>query len=139
MELFLNILWLVIAVAGLFVWRVCWAHQRQSREHSPWRQWTAFGSALVLLFFMVSLTDDLHSELIYFEECTAGRRHATCLAFPHHAPEKLVSGTHYAVRIIPNFSLGVSAIDSVIPGNESSPAFGRVGVAAGRAPPVVAL
>lgn len=139
MELFLNILWLVIAVAGLFVWRVCWARERRIPEHSPWRQWTAFACALILLFFMVSLTDDLHSELVYFEECTAGRRHATCFACPHHAPEKQVSGTHYAVRIIANLSQRLSAIGSVIPANQPSLASTHVGVATGRAPPVMVL
>ena len=139
MELFLNILWLVIAVAGLSVWRICWAHQQRAREHSPWRQWTAFGSALVLLFFMVSLTDDLHSELIYFEECAANRRYTTCLACAHHAPPRRVIATHYAIRVIPGFPQRLSAIGSVIPSKEFSPALSRVGVASGRAPPVIVL
>jgi hypothetical protein len=139
MELFLNILWLVIAVAGLCVWRICWAHQQRAREHSPWRQWTAFGSALVLLFFMVSLTDDLHSELIYFEECAANRRHTSCLACPHHAPPERVTSTHYAIRMIPSFSQQLSAISSIIPSKEFSPVFPRLGAASGRAPPVMVL
>lgn len=139
MELFLNILWLVIAVAGLCVWRICWAHQQRAPEHSPWRQWTAFGSALILLFFTVSLTDDLHSELIYFEECAASRRHATCLGCPDHTPQKHVAGIHYAVPIVPSFPQRLSAISSLIPPNEFSPAFSCVGAASGRAPPVTVL
>lgn len=139
MELFLNILWLVIAVAGLCVWRMCWAQRWRIREHAPWRQWTAFASALVLLFFMVSLTDDLHSELMYFEECAASRRHTTCLACPHHAPQKHTAGTHYATRIIQNFSQRRSAVGSVVPINEFPPVFTCVDVASDRAPPVMVL
>jgi hypothetical protein len=134
MELFLNILWFVIATLGLCVWRVRWAHQ--PREHSPWRQGTAFASALVLLFFMVSLTDDLHSELVYFEECTANRRHTVCLACTHEAPQKHVAGTSRAALVIPNFLLVLSPIGSITPTRESLLDVSRVGVASGRSPPV---
>ena len=139
MELFLNILWLAIAVAGVCVWRFRWAQQRRAREHSPWCQWTAFASALVLLFFMVSLTDDLHSELMYFEECSASRRHTTCLACPHHSPQKPLAGMYSAIQIIPSFSQRLLAISSVNPVNDSAPALIRVGTVSDRAPPVIVL
>lgn len=139
MELFLNILWLVIATLGLFVWRVHWNPQRGDRGHAPWRQWTAFASALVLLFFMVSLTDDLHSELVYFEECAASRRHTACLACPHDLPQKHVTGAAYAAGIIPKFSQPLSRTGSLTQQAESWPSRPRFAVAADRAPPLIAL
>jgi hypothetical protein len=87
METFLNILWLMIAAGVLAVWRTRWVHQRRkqrdTRRNSS-QEWTAVGCALVLLFFAVSLTDDLHFEIVLFDECAMGRRSTigTCC---HHA------------------------------------------------------
>ena len=50
------------------------------RRHAAWREWTAFVCSMVLLFFVVSLTDDLHAELMLIEECSSSRRHAACVA-----------------------------------------------------------
>jgi len=140
MELFLNILWVVIAMAALCVWRTRWAHEPRHREHESWRQWTALVCALVLLFFIVSLTDDLHSELVIFEECSASRRHATCMACPHHTPQ-----THAAKNI---FAAGprASAFENSLALSGSAAADGghfrtflQSGPTSGRAPPVVFL
>lgn len=63
MELLLNILWMLIALGALGVWQFCWARQKQGQRRKPVQEWTAFVCALVFLFFAVSLTDDLHSNL----------------------------------------------------------------------------
>ena len=76
MELFLNLLWVAIAVVAFGFWRTRWLRERPEHRRNPLREWTAFACALVLLFFAVSLTDDLHSELIIFDECCASRRHS---------------------------------------------------------------
>ena len=86
MELALNILWLLIAVAGVILWRTSWTHQSRTRRHAPWREWTALACALVLLFFVVSLTDDLHAELVVLEDCTNCRRHVNCHSAAQHPP-----------------------------------------------------
>lgn len=93
MELFLNFVWVLIAVFGLSVWRVCWAPGRSGRRE-PLREWTAIVAALVLLFFAVSLTDDLHSDLVLFEESANGRRQGVTLVSPHSLPlgVKIVGG-----------------------------------------------
>ena len=55
MELFLNILWVLIALGLLGTWRTQWVHQRcHTRRHSV-QEWAAISVALVLLFFAVSL------------------------------------------------------------------------------------
>jgi hypothetical protein len=140
MELFLNILWSVIAVAGLCVWRVSWAGQTRQREHASWRQWTAFVCALVLLFFMVSLTDDLHSELVVFEECSAGRRHAACQACPQHAPQKTdAARTSYPVFPMPSFVHVLTQSGLVVPERQSAENFFQAHRSFGRAPPLASL
>jgi hypothetical protein len=139
MELFLNILWVFIALACLCVWRSSWAMQPREREHASWRQWTAFVCALILLFFMVSLTDDLHSELVVFEECSASRRHATCLACPHHAPQSHAAGSVYATLTTPSFTCDLARIGAVTPAPDDSRLVFHVGRTSGRAPPVISL
>jgi hypothetical protein len=139
MESFLNTLWLVIALAALCVWRVRWAQQPRERRYADWHQWTAFACALVLLFFMVSLTDDLHSELVVFEECSAGRRHATCASCPHHAPPSHPSGDFQAICRPPIFDSVFAVLGSVSP---DRPDFQPVALRrrdSGRAPPVISL
>jgi hypothetical protein len=94
MELFLNIVWLLIAVAGLILWRTRWTQQGHVRRHAAWREWTSFVCSMVLLFFVVSLTDDLHAELMLIEECSSSRRHASCVACPHHSLPENLNTTH---------------------------------------------
>ena len=63
---------------------------------------------VLLLFFMVSLTDDLHSDLVMYEESSASRRHATCVACPHHPPSRHSAGVTFATLDRPNFTLEFS-------------------------------
>jgi hypothetical protein len=140
MELFLNILWSVIAVAGLCVWRLSWAGQPRQGEHASWRQWTAFVCALVLLFFMVSLTDDLHSELVVFEECSAGRRHAACQACPQHIPQKTDAAKIFdTILAMPSFVSALAQTGLVIPERQSAQNFFQARRSFGRAPPPASL
>jgi hypothetical protein len=73
MELFLNILWVLIALAALAVWRCGWTREEHAVDTKPWRQWTAFSCALVFVFFAVSLSDDLRAATILADDCTLGR------------------------------------------------------------------
>jgi hypothetical protein len=54
-----------------------------------------------LLFFVVSLTDDLHADLMLFEECSGSRRQATCLACPLHSFPPDGCGALHAWAILP--------------------------------------
>lgn len=139
MELFLNVLWVSIASCGVIVWRTQWAMQPRVRRHSSWREWTAFICAMVLLFFVVSLTDDLHAELLLIEECSTSRRHATCFMSPHHSSP--AGSTKHVSAILPT---GPSVqpfafIPSLIPIPESLPLRLNSNRAFGRAPPAAAL
>ena len=94
MELFLNLVWFTVALAALLLWRARWATEAGSASARPWRQWTAFGSAALLLFFAISLSDDLRIDGTLLDESSTGRRHSlhaesnplSPAAAPHHAP-----------------------------------------------------
>jgi hypothetical protein len=82
MELFLNLLWVLIAAGAIGVWRMCWRREKPRSRRDSLREWTAMGCALVLLFFAVSLTDDLYAAAMLLDECSASRRHSLS---SHHA------------------------------------------------------
>jgi hypothetical protein len=86
MESFLNILWLLFATSAMFLWQLRWARQKCAAERNRVQEWTAFLCGLVLLFFAVSLTDDLHSEIVLYEECANGRRHSLVCSVAHATP-----------------------------------------------------
>ena len=74
MELALNFLWLLVALGILYAWRVCWVRHGRVTRHDPVVEWAAVGSALVLLFFAISLSDDLHQDVVLFSESSTSRR-----------------------------------------------------------------
>jgi len=84
MESFLNCLWVVIAMVIIGLWRTRWTREHRAMPREHLREWTAIACALVLLFFAVSLTDDLHAEVMLSDDCYTGRRHSSCVhATPH--------------------------------------------------------
>jgi hypothetical protein len=141
MELFLNFLWVLIAVFGLSVWRVCWAPGRSGRRE-PLHEWTAAVAALVFLFFAVSLSDDLHSDLVLFEENASGRRQAVVLASAHSAHpgvKKEVSTS--SLGVLPHFAWEhrFYSIGYLAPFQQSSLSLSRSDLRFGRAPPFTSL
>jgi len=90
MELLLNIFGMLIVVGLLGTWRTRWVHQRRRSSRHSLQELSALSVALVLLFFAVSMTDDLHSEIVALEECSAHKRDFVCSPAPHALPQ---SGT----------------------------------------------
>ena len=87
MESLLNILWMLIAVGLVGIWRTRWIHQRRSSSQRSVQEWSAVSLALVLLFFAVSMTDDMHAEIVALEECSASKRGSVCLPGAHALPQ----------------------------------------------------
>jgi hypothetical protein len=141
MELFLNIVWALIALCGLYLWRTQWVRQEACAKHTALQQWTAFTCGLVLLFFAVSLTDDLHSEIVLFDECASGRRYSAVGSCAHASPDATKIPAVCGVAILPRVAaperfLAVSTIFTV----SHFPLFRfRSEHSSGRAPPVVIL
>ncbi len=141
MESFLNMLWVAMALAALGVWRTIWLHEHRDGRREPLREWTAFACALVLLFFAVSLTDDLHSELIIFDECSATSRHSSGLVGAHDTSGKIKIMAACSAVILPKALLTPSFrwLAMIVPLPELSE-FLTVDLAtSGRAPPSLAL
>ena len=70
MELALNLIWLCLALAGfaLLGSNLSRATGRSDRRPSNRQKIIAMSCALIILFFVVSMTDDLHDQEIFVEE-----------------------------------------------------------------------
>jgi len=75
MELALNLLWVCVAIAGIGL--LCGSLFRAAacpdRRPSNWRKIVAMSCALIILFFVISMTDDLHDQEIVVEENKSSR------------------------------------------------------------------
>jgi hypothetical protein len=72
MELVLNLAWLLLAVPGYWLWRRRAADEASSGVSSL-QFLLALGCGLVLLFPVISATDDLHAMRAEMEESSAKR------------------------------------------------------------------
>jgi hypothetical protein len=75
MELVLNLVWLCVAIVGLKL--LCGSLSRaetlSDRSPNHWRKIVAMSCTLVILFFVISMTDDLHDQEILVEESKSSR------------------------------------------------------------------
>jgi len=105
MELLLNILWMLIAVGLVVIWRTRWIHQRRRSSRRSLQEWSAIGLALVLLFFAVSMTDDLHSEIVALEEWSTSKRDFVCSPGAQPVPQSGTALHTSSWAIVPPVSL----------------------------------
>ncbi|HLW86013.1 MAG TPA: hypothetical protein VKR60_12420 [Candidatus Sulfotelmatobacter sp.] len=73
MELLLNLAWILLALPAYWLWRRSFATRAQGRLGSM-QCLLALGCLLVLLFPVVSATDDLHAMRAEMEESSPGKR-----------------------------------------------------------------
>jgi len=70
MELALNLVWVCVAIVGIGLLCRSLSHAAAcpDRPASHWRKIVAMSCALIILFFVISMTDDLHDQEIVVEE-----------------------------------------------------------------------
>jgi hypothetical protein len=88
MELLLNIVWAVMACVSFVCWRLCWRRQKlpSAATRPRFMEFTALACALILLFFPISLSDDLHADVMVYDACSSTRRYFFALLAFHHLP-----------------------------------------------------
>lgn len=74
MELLLNLIWVLLAVPAFWCWRHEATPTRRNRYLSPARCVLVFGFVLLMLFPVISATDDLRAMQPESEESSSGRR-----------------------------------------------------------------
>lgn len=90
MELALNLVWVGVAIVGILVQIVMLMRAGASawRRESQWQRIVAMACALVILFFVISMTDDLHDQALLLEERKLGRITLTTRASGHSASDR---------------------------------------------------
>src|SRR5580658_4018942 len=73
MELLLNLVWLLLALPAYWLWRLD-AGARAARRVSSLQCLLALGCVLVLLFPVISASDDLHAMRTEMEESSTSKR-----------------------------------------------------------------
>lgn len=74
MELLLNLLWLTLALPAVWMWRYESVSAQDCRRFAQVRPCLLFGCVLMLLFPVVSATDDLHALRQEMEESSPSKR-----------------------------------------------------------------
>jgi len=131
MELFLNLCWLSLLLPCYLLWR-----QRTSSDRAaapPLVFLCALGCALILLFPVISATDDLHVVRPEMEESERGfRRAGNCACTPHAL-------THSSQPVLPSFASLTPEFEqiaaAVLPFTSQLLRTFSVSTFAGRAPP----
>lgn len=75
MELLLNLLWLLLAMPAFWLWRYS-RTAPQRRKASPFHCLLALGCLLVILFPVISATDDVQAMRAEMEESPTSKRSA---------------------------------------------------------------
>jgi hypothetical protein len=141
MELFLNLCWLSLLLPGYLLWRqrsfsIAARNRAGSSIGSPAASPLIFlcvlGCALILLFPVISASDDLHAMRPEMDESERAFRHTSHCAFTHtltHSSQPVLVGFTF---VTPDFAQTGTALAFLpqIDGIFSAPA------PAGRAPPI---
>ncbi len=135
MELFLNLCWLSLLLPAYFLWRQKGASTAPA-QRSPGHAlifFCALGCVLILLFPVISATDDLHAMRPEMEESESAVRSASrCAGAAPLAP------THSALAILPgvtDLSSELQQVGTVQPFERDSLQLLPFPLPSGRAPP----
>jgi hypothetical protein len=137
MELTLNLVWVCVAIAGILVQIVMLSRtSASSQPASHGRKIIAMGCTLVILFFVISMTDDLHDQALLLEErkisrITAGAKSSarlpsdrlTSFDFLLFLPPAAFSAPFPTVRrlVAPSVFVVATAIDLESPSGRAPP------------------
>jgi hypothetical protein len=140
MELFLNILWVVIALGALCAWRVIWKRQEHRTRREPLQEWTAFVCALVFVFFAVSLSDDLQAAAILSDDCARGWHHSLSWNCGHAREDNARLTRASAAGVWPQAIFpALRMISLIVPASVLPGCNFAHELSSGRAPPFVSL
>lgn len=134
MELLLNLAWLLLVVPGYWLWR----RSTYSRHASPRQCLLALSCAFVLLFPVISATDDLHAMRAEMEDPSSCKRVVRPIGEKHTTGVNRLQGA--AGFVISAFALPpLEGGELQVPSSISSNVVLVSVRHAGRAPPLSSL
>ena len=136
MELLLNLAWLLLALPAYLLWRDC-RSTPNARRFTAVQCLLALGCMLVILFPVVSATDDLRAMRAEMEESpiskrSIGQSNGERLSASKSQAQPALTVTTYSPVL---FEQGWHVVTAVLVTTPASPAF----VPSGRAPPLILL
>jgi hypothetical protein len=141
MELLLNLVWLTIALAAAGVFHIRWQRNRRQGDPLTSRGWIALACVLVFLFFAISLTDDLHPELVMAEDSSWTRRNlpavhggAHCLSMSQYGPARSSAAELPILNSLPEIPFS-----SLEDGQQATALEPLIRTRSGRDPPLAVL
>ena len=103
METILNLAWLAVTFAAIWLWRFRWNPSRRELHHNPRNEAIAIVCFIALSFPVISLTDDLHPEILVADAASSKRNSCLMMSAAHHAASvSSASAAHTAVGILPS-------------------------------------
>lgn len=142
-ELLLNVLWLLVALAAI---GYCWGRwsgvESEAHHHTGcFHKWVALACGLILLFFVISLTDDLHPELVTLEDASRSKRVWVGRANLHGAGNSAKMVANHPSAILPDLPslAGVRTFNRIMPAEVFPRTRVSLRPAPGRAPPFLSL
>ena len=116
METFLNLVWLVVTLAVLWVWRFRWAASRRHPHRNIRQETIAIVCLLALLFPVISLTDDLHPDITPADTVSSKRMHCLLVANAVHGGNaKSPSSSQSSFALLSQVSAQVDLLSEDIP------------------------
>ncbi len=104
MELLLNLAWLLLAIPAYRLWRSSTPRSRDS-GFSSLQCLLALGCVLVLLFPVISATDDLHTMRAEMEESPASKRSIRQASNEKPIPQTTLPSPPALLTSVPSFRL----------------------------------
>jgi hypothetical protein len=101
-ETFLNSIWLLVAIFAVGIWRYRWLPSRGAARYRALPEFVALVCALALLFPSVSLTDDLHPDIVAVDAASGKRNSSLLLARAPHANHAAPKIAVHAVAVLPH-------------------------------------
>jgi hypothetical protein len=140
MEAILNLIWLAITLGAIWLWRFRWAASRRNPRHNVRLEAVAMVCIVALLFPVISLTDDLHPEVVPVDSISSKRN--LCLlapvsAHPNHA--KAPSSVRPWVALVLHFPREIKlAFSGFVLSRPASQASSICWASSSRSPPPLA-
>jgi hypothetical protein len=138
MELLLNLLWLTLAVPAIWMWRHESVYAKDRGRFNRIRPFVLFGCVLMLLFPVVSATDDLHAMRQEMEESSPSKR-VVKQAVADKSPTGLTAGAIPALISPASFCPSHEACGLVLVVSVLLPQQVHFNQCASRAPPLTSL
>jgi hypothetical protein len=136
METILNVVWLVVTLATLWLWRFRWAASRRNPRHNVRQEAIAMVCLLALLFPVISLSDDLHPEIAVVDSASGKRQCLAVARVAHNPGAGKILSVHSATALLSHLTGRlVFSLQSMVPAVQIHSTALSAELRVGRSPP----